>query len=75
VRTAFFVDGYNLFYGLLAGTPYKWLNLKGLLAHVAYIENPQSSIISVDYFTSSVKPILATRGKSRKRLKTPMCEH
>ncbi|MGF6397295.1 hypothetical protein ABH905_000961 [Pseudomonas frederiksbergensis] len=56
MRTAFFVDGYNVFYGLLAGTPYKWLNLKGLLGHVAHIENPQSSLISVDYFTSSVKP-------------------
>ncbi|WP_080932591.1 NYN domain-containing protein [Pseudomonas fluorescens] len=55
MRTAFFVDGYNLFYGLLAGTPYKWLNLKGLLAHVAHIENPQSSIISVDYFTSKLE--------------------
>jgi len=66
VRTAFFVDGYNVFYGLLAGTPYKWLNLKGLLGHVAYIENPQSSLISVDYFTSSVKPELATRGRVSK---------
>jgi hypothetical protein len=66
VRTAFFVDGYNVFYGLLAGTPYKWLNLKGLLDHVAYIENPQSSTISVDYFTSSVKPELATRGRASK---------
>lgn len=66
MRTAFFVDGYNLFYGLLAGTPYKWLNLKSLLAYVAHIENPQSSIISVDDFTSSVKPALATRGRTSK---------
>lgn len=66
MRTAFFVDGYNVFYGLLAGTPYKWLNLKGLLNHVAYIENPQTSVISVEYFTSSVKPELATRGIASK---------
>ncbi|WP_237886179.1 NYN domain-containing protein [Pseudomonas sp. PGPR40] len=66
MRTAFFVDGYNMFYGLLAGTPYKWLNLKGLLGHVAYIESPQNSLISVDYFTSSVKPELATRGRVSK---------
>ncbi|MBN3865473.1 NYN domain-containing protein [Pseudomonas frederiksbergensis] len=66
MRTAFFVDGYNVFYGLLAGTPYKWLNLKGLLGHVAYIENPHSSLISVDDFTSSVKPELATRGRVSK---------
>lgn len=62
MRTAFFVDGYNVFYGLLAGTPYKWLNLTRLLTHIAHVENPQSSLASVDYFTSSVKPELATRG-------------
>jgi uncharacterized LabA/DUF88 family protein len=66
VRTAFFVDGYNVFYGLLAGTPYKWLNLPKLLAHIAYIENPRSSLVSMDYFTSSVKPELATRGRISK---------
>lgn len=62
MRTAFFVDGYNLFYGLLAGTPYKWLNLAQLMAHIARVENPRSLLASVDYFTSSVKPGLATRG-------------
>jgi len=66
VRTAFFVDGYNVVYGLLAGTPYKWLNLPTLLAHIAYIENPQSTLVSIDYFTSSVKPELATRGRISK---------
>jgi uncharacterized LabA/DUF88 family protein len=62
VRTAFFVDGYNVFYGLLADTPYKWLNLPQLLVYIARIENPQSSLASIDYFTSSVKPELATLG-------------
>ncbi|ROM85328.1 NYN domain-containing protein [Pseudomonas brassicacearum] len=62
MRTAFFVDGYNVFYGLLAGTPYKWLNLTQLLIHIARVENPHSSFSSLDYFTSSVKPELATRG-------------
>jgi uncharacterized LabA/DUF88 family protein len=66
VRTAFFVDGYNVFYGLLAGTPYKWLNLTTLLAHIAHVENPQSTLASIDYFTSSVKPELATRGSVSK---------
>lgn len=66
MRTAFFVDGYNLFYGLLAGTPYKWLDLSKLLAHIAYVENPASTLASVDYFTSSVKPELATRGRVSK---------
>ncbi|WP_083454225.1 NYN domain-containing protein [Pseudomonas sp. P97.38] len=66
MRTAFFVDGYNLFYGLLAGTPYKWLDLRSLLSHIAHVENPCSTMASVDYFTSSIKPSLATRGRISK---------
>ncbi|EOY6722633.1 NYN domain-containing protein [Pseudomonas aeruginosa] len=62
MRTAFFVDGYNLFYGLLAGTEFKWLNLRSLLAHVAHVQEPSSELVSVSYFTSGVKPDLATRG-------------
>jgi len=66
VRTAFFVDGYNIFYGLLAGTPYKWLDLKSLLAHIAHVENPRNAVVSIDYFTSPIKPQLATRGRVSK---------
>jgi len=62
VRTAFFVDGYNLFYGLLAGTPFKWLDLPALLEHVLQVQQPGSRIASINYFTAGVKPDLASRG-------------
>lgn len=62
MRTAFFVDGYNLFYGLLAGTDYKWLDLPALLTHITKIQNPASETIQVNYFTSPVLPNLATLG-------------
>lgn len=62
MRTAFFIDGYNLFYGLLAGTGYKWLDLPSLLSSVARIENPAFEPISFHYFTSPVQPKLSTRG-------------
>ncbi len=62
MRTAFFIDGYNLFYGLLAGTPYKWLDLPALLTHITKIQNPASETIQVNYFTSPVLPSLATLG-------------
>lgn len=62
LRTACFVDGYNLFYGLLSGTTHKWLDLRSLLSHILYVENPQYVLHSVSFFTSSVKPRLATRG-------------
>ena len=51
-RTRVYIDGYNLYYGLLKGTPWKWLDLelfsKGLL-------NPDHEIVSIDYFTAPVK--------------------
>lgn len=62
MRTACFVDGYNLFYGLLAGTEYKWLDLPALLAHILHIENPDNVLATVSFFTSGVKPSLASRG-------------
>ncbi len=62
MRTAFFIDGYNLFYGLLAGTDYKWLDLTALLTHITKIQNPASETLLVNYFTSPVLPSLATLG-------------
>ena len=66
MRTACFVDGYNLFYGLLAGTQYKWLDLPALLAHIIRVEHPDNTLEAVSFFTSGVKPSLATRGIASK---------
>ena len=66
MRTACFVDGYNLFYGLLAGTPYKWLDLPSLLSHIVRVEHPDSKINGISFFTSGVKPSLASRGIASK---------
>lgn len=62
MRTAFFVDGYNLFYGLLAGTEFKWLDLPAPLQHILHVQEPQSRVASISYFTAGVKPDLASRG-------------
>lgn len=61
-RTAFFVDGYNLYYGLLTGTPYKWLDLPSLLNYILREQDPESKGSHYLYFTSPVQPKLATRG-------------
>lgn len=62
LRTACFVDGYNVFYGLVAGTPFKWLNLPALMQHIIRVEAPESELTSIEFFTSGVKPSLASRG-------------
>ena len=51
-RTIAYVDGYNLYYGLLKGTPYKWLDLAQL---VAKLLRDDHSLVSIKYFTSPVK--------------------
>jgi hypothetical protein len=66
LRTTCFVDGYNLFYGLLGGTQYKWLDLQALLTHILRVEDPSSTLEAVSFFTSGVKPSLATRGIASK---------
>lgn len=62
MRTAFFVDGYNLYYGVLHGSDHKWLDLPALLAEILRIQEPSAELVSVDYFTSPVIARLATRG-------------
>lgn len=64
MRTHCFVDGYNLYYGLVAGTPYKWLDLPALLAHILRVQNPVFELVHVSYFTAPVKPALASRGEA-----------
>jgi uncharacterized LabA/DUF88 family protein len=64
LRTAFFVDGYNLYYGVLQGSPYKWLDLTALLTSILRIQAPEAELVSVDYYTSPVIARLATRGQA-----------
>ncbi|MDI9332798.1 MAG: NYN domain-containing protein [Cytophagales bacterium] len=62
-RTAVFVDGYNLYYGRLRGTPYKWFDLVAfsdqLLAHRA-----QGEVLTrVHLCTAYVSSTFATHGR------------
>ena len=66
MRTVFFVDGYNLYYGLVSDTRYKWLNLPSLLASIIHEQDPASQVVGVHYFTAPVQPKLATRGTKSK---------
>ena len=46
-----YVDGLNLYYNLVKGTPYKWLNLDVLFNTLL----PQHNIVAIKYFTAIVK--------------------
>lgn len=45
-----YVDGFNLYYGAVKGTPYKWLDLSALVKRIRY----EDQINRIRYFTSLV---------------------
>jgi uncharacterized LabA/DUF88 family protein len=51
VRTFVNIDGFNLYYGSVKDTPYKWLDLKKFFEIVLH---PKHSIESIKYFTALV---------------------
>ena len=49
-RTVVYIDGFNLYYGSVKGTPYKWLDLAKLCSLLL----PTHSIQHINYFTARV---------------------
>jgi hypothetical protein len=64
LRTIAYVDGYNLYYGRLQGTPYKWLDLQALIRDILHVQNPDFELVSVHYFTAPVIARLASHGSA-----------
>jgi hypothetical protein len=60
VRTFVYVDGFNLFYGALKGTPYKWLDIRSAISRLL---RSQNKIIAVKYFTARVRPSIVDTSK------------
>lgn len=50
MRTNVYVDGFNLYYGALKGTPYRWLDLAALCRRIL----PRDIIHRIRYFTARV---------------------
>ena len=51
MRTFVYVDGFNLYYGALKGTPHKWLDIKALVGKLLI---PGHEIVKIKYFTARV---------------------
>ena len=54
MRTRVYVDGFNLYYGALKGTPFKWLNLVKLARHMLPAAHTIDRLI---YFTARVSGV------------------
>ena len=64
MRTYAYVDGFNLYYGALKGTAWKWLELPALLAKIL---QPQHGILTVKYFTARVSGTSADPSKPQRQ--------
>jgi hypothetical protein len=53
LRTIVYVDGFNLYYGCLKGSPNRWLDLGALCGRVL---RDDADIVAIKYFTARVKP-------------------
>ena len=51
LRTIVYVDGFNLYYGAVKGTPYKWLDLRALFQRILL---PHHKILAVKYYTAMI---------------------
>jgi uncharacterized LabA/DUF88 family protein len=52
LKTHVYIDGFNLYYGCLKGTPHKWLDLAALCARLL----PNNQITRIRYFTALLTP-------------------
>ena len=63
MRTIIYVDAFNLYYGCLKGTPYRWLNIQKLCELLM----PKNNIVAVKYFTALVSERPNVLALTRKR--------
>jgi hypothetical protein len=63
MRTNVYVDGFNLYYGAVKGTPYKWLDIRRMCELIF----PKNEIAEIHYCTAIVQESFRTPLGTRSR--------
>lgn len=58
-----YVDGFNLYYGVLKHTQFKWLNLRSFVSAIIREQNPNSDIVRCAFYTAMTMARFASRGE------------
>lgn len=70
-RTTIYIDGYNLYYSRLKGTPYKWLDIVALFRDcILRPQDPDAHVVAIKYFTAPVKASYARHGDASTHAQT-----
>lgn len=64
LRTAVYVDGYNLYYGRLRGTPFKWFDLVRFVENLLQQRTQNEQLAFVHLFTAPALARFATHGQA-----------
>lgn len=64
MRTIAYIDGFNLYFGCLKESEYKWLDLVKLCERIAFEHNPNTDLVQVKFFTADVKANLSRHGQA-----------
>lgn len=67
MKTTLYIDGYNLYYGALRGSPYKWLDIVQLFTKLTKERSPDADIIAVKLFTAPVRIRFANHGEASQK--------
>lgn len=62
MKTAIYIDGYNLYYGRLRNTKFKWLDVVALFSNMALTIEPRSEVNAVKFFTAPALTKFARHG-------------
>lgn len=63
-KTAVYVDGYNLCYGRLRDTPFKWLDLVALFTALLRVQDNAAELQAVRFFTAPALARFASDGQT-----------
>lgn len=70
-KTSIYIDGYNLYYSRLKGTPYKWLDMAALFRdRILLPQDPEATLVAIKYFTAPVKASYARHGEASDHAQT-----
>ena len=64
LTTAVYVDGYNLYYGRIYGTRFKWLDVVSLFRRIIKEQNPDASLEHLRLFTAPALARFARHGQA-----------
>lgn len=62
-KTAIYVDGYNLYYGRLRGTEFKWLDIAKLCRNILVQRDQNENLERINVFTAHALARFATNGQ------------